>query len=77
MGKMVWYSPLYKTFPQLIMIHIVKGFGIVNKAEIDIGNISVRNSALSKGMKRARIGLHLGKYKITFFLFLIIYKNSI
>ena len=33
---MVWYSYLFQNFPQLIVIHTVKGFGIVNKAEIDI-----------------------------------------
>ena len=33
---MVWYSHLLKNFPQLIVIHTVKGFGIVNKAEIDV-----------------------------------------
>ena len=33
---MVWYSYLLNNFPQLIVIHIVKGFGIVNKAEIDV-----------------------------------------
>ena len=33
---MVWYSHLFKDFPQFIVIHIVKGFGIVNKAEIDV-----------------------------------------
>ena len=33
---MVWYFQLLKNFPQFIVIHIVKGFGIVNKAEIDI-----------------------------------------
>ena len=32
---MVWYSHLLKNFPQLIVIHTVKGFGIVNKVEID------------------------------------------
>ena len=35
-GKMVWYSHLLKNFPQLIVIYTVKGFGILNKAEIDI-----------------------------------------
>ena len=34
-GKVVWYSSLLKNFPQFIVIHIVKGFSIVNKAEID------------------------------------------
>ena len=33
---MVWYSHLLKNFPQFIVIHIVKGFGIVNKAEVDV-----------------------------------------
>ena len=33
---MVWYSHLSQNFPQLIVIHTVKGFGIVNKAEIDV-----------------------------------------
>ena len=33
---MVWYSYLLKNFPQFIVIHTVKGFGIVNKAEIDV-----------------------------------------
>ena len=33
---MVWYSHLFKNFPQFVMIHTVKGFGVVNKAEVDI-----------------------------------------
>ena len=33
---MVWYSHLFQTFPQFIVTHKIKGFGIVNKAEIDI-----------------------------------------
>ena len=32
---MVWYSHLFQNFPQFLVIHTVKGFGIVNKAEID------------------------------------------
>ena len=36
-GKVtVWYSHLLKNFPQFVVIHTVKGFGIVNKAEIDV-----------------------------------------
>ena len=34
--KVVWYSHLFQNFPQFIVIHTVKGFGIVNKAEIDV-----------------------------------------
>ena len=33
---MVWYSPLFQSFSQFIVIHTVKGFAIVNKAEIDV-----------------------------------------
>ena len=33
---MVWYSHLFQNFPQFVVIHIVKGFGIVNKAEVDV-----------------------------------------
>ena len=33
---MVWYSHLFQNFPQFIVIHTVKGFGLVNKAEIDV-----------------------------------------
>ena len=33
---MIWYSHLLKNLPQFIVIHTVKGFGIVNKAEIDV-----------------------------------------
>ena len=33
---MVWYSYLFKNFPQFVEIHIVKGFVIVSKAEVDV-----------------------------------------
>ena len=33
---MIWYSHLFQNFPQFIVIHTVKGFGIGNKAEIDV-----------------------------------------
>ena len=59
---MVWYSHLFHNFPQFIVIHTVKGFGIVNKAEIDVfleiscffddpvdvGNLISGSSAFSK-----------------------------
>ena len=35
-GKVAWYSDLFKNFPQCVVIHTVKGFGIVNKAEVDV-----------------------------------------
>ena len=59
---MVWYSHLFQNFPQFIVIHTVKGFGIVNKAETDVclklscffnhpadvGNLISGSSAFSK-----------------------------
>ena len=33
---MVWYAHLFQNFPQFIVIHTVRGFGIVNKAELDV-----------------------------------------
>ena len=61
-GHVVWYSHLFQNFPQFIVIHTVKGFGIVNKAEIDVflelsslfsdpadvGNLISGSSAFSK-----------------------------
>ena len=35
-GQVIWYSRLFKNFPQFVVIHTVKGFGVVNKAEVDV-----------------------------------------
>ena len=35
-SQVVWYSHIFQNFPQFVVIHTVKGFGIVNKAEIDV-----------------------------------------
>ena len=35
-GQVVWYSHLLKNFPEFVVIHTVKGFGVVNKAEVDV-----------------------------------------
>ena len=59
---MVWYSHFFKNFPQFVVIHTVKGFSIVNKAEVDVflefscffydstdvGNLISGSSAFSK-----------------------------
>ena len=60
-SEVVWYSHLFQNFPQFIVIHTVKGFGIVSKAEIDVflelsflddpldvGNLISGSSAFSK-----------------------------
>ena len=56
---MVWYSHLFKNFPQFVLIHIVKGFSIVNKAEIDV-YMQVRKQQLELDMKQ-QTGSKLGK----------------
>ena len=35
-GQVVWYSHLFQNFPEFVVVHTVKGFGIVNKAEVDV-----------------------------------------
>ena len=35
-GEVFWYFHVFKNFPQFVVIHTVKGFGIVNKAEVDV-----------------------------------------
>ena len=61
-GQVVWYSHLFKNFPQFVVIHTVKGFGVVNKTEVDVslelscflddpldvGNLISGSSAFSK-----------------------------
>ena len=61
-GKVVWYSHLLKNFPQFVVIHTIKCFSIVNKAEVDVflelscffydptdvGNLVSGSSAFSK-----------------------------
>ena len=73
---MVWYSRLSQNFPQFIVIHTVKGFGIVNKAEIDVllklscffddpadvGNLTSGSSAFSKTR------LNIRKFMVHIFL---------
>ena len=61
-GKVVWYFHLLKDFPQFVVIHIVKGFGVVSKVKVDVflelscffhdpvdaGNLISSSSAFSK-----------------------------
>ena len=35
-GQVIWYSDLFKNFPQFAAIHTLKGFGVVNEAEVDV-----------------------------------------
>ena len=35
-GQVIWYSHLLKNFPQFVVVHTVKGFDVVNKAEVDV-----------------------------------------
>ena len=69
---MVWYFHLFQNFPQFIVIHTVKGFGVVNEAEVDVylefsyffddpthvGNLISGSSAFSK------TSLNIWKYTV-------------
>ena len=69
---MVWYSHLFQNFPQFIVIHTVKGFGIVYKAEIDaflelscffddpayVGNLISGSSAFSLDFQLEHLVVH-------------------
>ena len=73
---MVWYSHLFQNFPQFIVTHTVKSFGVVNKAEtdiflelscffddpVDIGNLISGSSAFSK------TSLNIWKFTVDVFL---------
>ena len=61
-GQVIWYSHLFKNFPQVVVIHTVKGFGVANKVKVDVflelscffddpmdvGNLISGSSAFSK-----------------------------
>ena len=70
---MVWYSHLFQNFPQCVVIHTIKGFGIVNVAEIDVflesscflydptdvGNLISGSSAFSKpSLNISKLSVH-------------------
>ena len=71
-GQVVWYAHLFQNFPQFVVIHTVKGFGIVNKAKVDVflelscffddptdvGNLISCSSAFSK------ISLNIWKFTV-------------
>ena len=73
---MVWYSHLFQNFSQFVVIHTVKGFGLVSKAEVvvfleyscffygptDIGNLISGSSAFSKS------SLNMGKFSVQILL---------
>ena len=73
-GKVVWYSHLFKNVPQFVVIHTVKGFGIVNKEEVDVflklscffndpadvGNLISGSSAFSKStLNISKFSVHI------------------
>ena len=73
-SQVVWYSHLFQNFPEFVVVHTVKGFGIINKAEIDIflelscffndpadvGNLVSGSSAFSKSsLKIWKLTVHV------------------
>ena len=68
---MAWYSHLLKNFPQFIVIHTVKGFDIVNKAEIDVLELSCFfddladvGSLISGSFASSKLSLYIWKFLI-------------
>ena len=69
---MVWYSHLLNNFPQFVVMHTVKGFSVVNEAEVDIflelscffddptdvGNLTSGSSAFSKTSLNKQLEVH-------------------
>ena len=88
---MIWYSHLFQNFPQFIVIHRVKGFGIVSKAEIDVflelscsfddpadvGNLTSGSSASSKtSLNIRKFTVHgLLSTKSSVFLIIVVLSN--
>ena len=69
---MVWYSHLLKNFPQFIVIHTVKGFGIVNKVEIDVflelsfffNDLSDVGNLISGSFAFSKTSLNIWKFRV-------------
>ena len=64
-GQVVWYSHLLKNFPQFVVIHKVKGFGIANKAEVLYAEYITWNATLDEsqeGIKTARRNINNLRY---------------
>ena len=64
-GQVVWYSHLLKNFPQFVVIHKVKGFGIANKAEVLYAEYITWNAKLDEsqeGIKTARRNINNLRY---------------
>ena len=89
-GQVVWYSHLFQNFPQFVVIHTVKGFGIVNETEVDlflefshffsdsvdVGNLISGSSAFSKSS--CNIWKTTDSYKLnTFFYYMIQESHSL
>ena len=84
-GQVVWYSHLFQNFPQFIVIHKAKGFGTVNKAEIDVflelscffddpvgvGNLISGSSAFSK------TSLNIWKFTVHVLLLTLLYTADL
>ena len=71
-GQVVWYSYLFQNFPQFIVIDIVKGFGIVNKAEIDVflelscffNDLAVVDNLISSSSAFSETSLDIWKFMV-------------
>ena len=71
-GQLFWYSFLLKNFPEFVVVHTVKGFGIVNKAEVDVipelscffDNPTVVGNFISGSSSFSKSGLNIWKFMV-------------
>ena len=75
---MVWYSHLFQNFPQFVVIHTVKGFGVFNKAEVvvflelscffydskDVGNLTAGSSVFCSGLSSSKSSFNIWKFTV-------------
>ena len=69
---MVWYSHLLKNFPQFVVIHTVKTFGLVNKAEVDVSlelscffhDLTDAGSLISSSSASSKSSLNIWKFMV-------------
>ena len=91
-SQVVWYSHPFQNFPQFVVIHTVKGFGIVNKAELDVflefscffyipkddGNLISGSSAFSKSSLNIwKFSVHVLAWRILSIALLVCEKSAI
>ena len=83
-GQVLWYSHLLKNFPQFVVIHTIKGFGRVNKAEIDVflelscffNNLTDVGNLISGSSAFSKTSLNIWKFTVHIPLNLFLFSHG-